>query len=245
VSYSDYGGLCWKFKDGEKPERYKPAEDASLHSEGPGDDRPLEKATGFKFDALLKADPNFGKEEQPPQERVIKLDDEPELDQWLTKHAHHVVIGNLDGVGLVNHKGYVKITLDGVEIKSCEWDDSEDGPFYHGGVTPTPDDLLKWIESNATEVRWAVQMMTDPYVSFNWIRYPDGTNYLAVGGYGVGEHWWLDEENNAMDLEGDKWISKPDAPHHPTESEWLDKLIAWCKDLPSKITTYDEALRHT
>lgn len=236
MSYSDYGGLCWKFKDGEKPQRHKPAEDASLHSEGPCDDRPIEKATGFKFDALLKADPNFGNLGQPTQERAIKLDNEPELDQWLTGHAHHIVIGNLNGVGLVNHKGYVKITLNGVEIKSCEWNDSEDGPFYHGGVS-VPD-------NSTAEVRWAVQMMTDPYVSFNWIRYLDGTNYLAVGGYGVGEHWWLDEENNAMELEGGEWVSKPDAVHHPTESEWLDKLIAWHKELPSKITVYDEALRY-
>ncbi|MFA5766420.1 MAG: hypothetical protein WC919_00665 [Candidatus Paceibacterota bacterium] len=237
MSYSDYGGLCWKFKDGEKPERFKPAEDASLHSEGPGDDRPLEQATGLKFDALLKADPNFGKVEQQTQERAIKLDNEPELDQWLTGHAHHVVIGNMGGIALVNHKGYVKITINGVEMKSCEWDDSDDGPFYHGGVMPTPNSMA--------EVRWAVQMLTDPcYVSFNWIRYPDGTNYLAVGGYGVGEHWWLDEENNAMEMEGDEWVSKPDATHYPTDSEWLDKLIAWHKELPSKITVYDEALRH-
>ena len=227
--------MCWKFKDGEKPERYKPAEDASLYSEGPGDDRPLEQATGFKFDALLKAQPNYGQIESAP-DRIIQLDDAPPLDDWLTRHAHHVVIGNINGIGLVNHKGRVSITIDGVKMKECDWDDSDDGPFYHGDVAVPYD--------SQEIVRWAVQMITDPYVSFNWIRYPDNTNYLAVGGYGIGEHWWLDEENN--ELTGDKQLSdEPEEPtHYPTADEWLDKLIAWHRELPAKITMYDKALRH-
>ena len=231
MSYSDYGGLCWKFKDGEKPERYKPAEDASLHSEGPGDDRPLEQATGFKFDALLKADPNFGQgEPQPSEERSIELEQEKQYDQWLTVHAHHIVIGNLTGVGFVNHKGHVYITLDGIVVKECDWEHDEEGTMFHGGIAVPI--------GGTDEVRWCVQLCEDPYVSYNFIRYPDGTNYLAVGGYGVGEHWWLDDNNNEMspDEGSDEWTTKPGAPHWPTEAEWLEKLVAWYNGLQKTLT---------
>lgn len=219
MSYSDYGGLCWKFQDGEKPERYKAAEDASLHSEGPGDNRPIEKATGLKFDALLKADPNYCKMPEDV-ERAIKLDDEPEHDKWITAHAHHVVIGNMEGIALINHKGRVFITINGEVMKECGWNDTDDGPSYHGGVAVPYDSPM--------EVKWAISMLTDPYVSFNWIRYPDGTNYLAVGGYAVGEHWWLDEENNAMEYVNEEWV--PGDKHYPTEAEWLDKIVPWYEE---------------
>jgi hypothetical protein len=206
MSYSDYGGLCWKFKDGEGPERYAAAEDASLHSVGPGDDRPLEKATGFKFDALLKADPEY----MTPKAKGEN--------DWLTIHAHHVVIGTLSGIGLINHKGSVWITINGETIFEYSWDDETFARFEFEGH------------------EWAVEFKKDPYVSYNWIRYPDGTNYLAVGGYGVGEHWWLDDDNKVVNSIGDGYSEQ-----YPTIQEWFNELISWydslkkdTKDMQSK-----------
>lgn len=224
MGYSSYGGLCWRFKDGEKPERYKPVEDGSLHSEGPSDDRPLEQATGMKFDALLKANPDFGKGEPELSEQV---DEATRVNTWLAIEAHHIAIGGMTGAGLINHKGRAWIMLNGEAIKECDWDDSDDGPSYHGAFAVPKFD-------SPTQCHWAVQMLTDPYVSLNWIRYPDSMNYLAVGGYGVGEHWFLDEDNRAMKRAGDDWESDPDGVQYPTESEWLDKLVAWHKQILSE-----------
>lgn len=205
MSYSDYGGLCWKFKDGERPERHAAAEDASLHSAGPGDDRPLEKATGLKFDALLKADPAY---------ITPKSNDESD---WLKIHAHHVVIGTLAGIGLVNHKGYVWITINGETMFEYSWDSET------------------LVRSEFEGYKWAIEFKKDPYVSYNWIRYPDGTNYLAVGGYGVGEHWWLDDDNKAMSSTENGLVSTPDGEQYPTIQEWLSELVSWHSGLEKDI----------
>ena len=192
MSYSDYGGLCWRKEPKEKKfKRYLEAEDASLMTFGPKAERPIERATGFKFDALLKAAKAAGKEYG-------------EENNYLTEHAHHLVIGGMKGISFVSHKGHVIIALNGKEIKSLEFPDKDGDPSRFTGQ-----------ESDGT--KWVVEFFTDPhYVSFVMWKTPDGYIFLGVSGYGVGDHCWKDDKGN-----------NEEGLHYPTIEEYEKKLLKW------------------
>ncbi len=91
MSYSDYGGFCWK-----NGERFTDGEDGTLVGITAQKERPLEEATGMKLDVLVNAyaqqGANYGNEK-----------DRDKVD-YLTGHPHHVVVGEMEGLAIIAHK---------------------------------------------------------------------------------------------------------------------------------------------
>lgn len=178
MSYSDYGGFAWQVKDG-KWERFQAAEDGTLVGVEAPSERPLEAAFGFKFDVLLNAYEKQGLDYK-------KDSSEQSADDWLVKHPHHCVLGGMAGIGLVGHKGSVSVTLNGKRIKYFPSDGTHFDPHKRGEAEAV--DLGEW--------KYALKASTalNTYHSKMALLRPDGSMLVGVSGYGIGEHWWKDEE---------------------------------------------------
>jgi hypothetical protein len=171
MSYSDYGGLCWAKPPGANEwVRFSEAEDASLHTAAPTE-RPVEAETGLKMDVLIHAAATVGKEYGK--------------EDWLTEHAHHLTIGGMLGVAVISHKGRVVILNDALKHVDYDFPMNPGDPSEYSG--------------ELNDCQWRVFFCDHPSVSYVHFVEPDGTEYLGVAGYGVGEHWWLDEQNRYID----------------------------------------------
>lgn len=188
MSYSDYGGFAWKIVD-RKWERFQAAEDGTLVGVEAPSERPLEAATGFKLDVLLNAYQKQGLD-------YTKDAPEESPDDWITKHPHHCVLGGMKGVGLVGHKGSVTVTVDGKKVKSFpDYDDYKSDPYEKGDEEKV--NLGDWKYAlKASQFKSAYSMLL--------LSKPDGTAYAGVSGYGIGEHWWQDEEGYEHIRPGDR-----------------------------------------
>lgn len=168
MAYSSYGAYVWRWIGGEWI-RYMDSEDTSiknfLANNPPPKDRPLEEATGLKFDVLLHAD-------------GMKQDSD-----WHTEHAHHAVFGD-DKVVVSAHKQWLDcLCIDG-KVKGIK-------------VDRWSDDYTIRLE----EVEWN-EILPDGYsIGLQSTTYGIAVHlvtptdmWLAYVGYGIGDHWWQDDE---------------------------------------------------
>lgn len=183
MSYSDYGGFCWR-----NNERFTPGEDATLAGAiAPGqDERPLQAATGLKLDVLLNAQEIHGTDPEAPLKP----------NEWETTHPHHAVLGHLLGLAIVGYKQRVTIMQDG-EVAQRFPEDNDPLDHYALGTE------IRGVGNDGT--RWAAHAVHYPHsagVIFGFQRV-DGTLYTAVTGYGVGDHWWKDTEGYELRRPGE------------------------------------------
>lgn len=205
MSYSDYGAYVWS-----RPRALPPPDIDDWHFcpqsidvsvkmflEGipPPVDRPLEELTGMKFDVLLAAQSNFADGEG----------------DWQLEHAHHAVFG------------------DGTVVVSCH-KQSMAAVFINGQECKVPPKRVKgWEEGDYLAYRGAEIEAAMPHGYSMKLKYvcpgivvylltPE-EEWLAYSGYGLGGHWWMDEEGNELDY--DTGETMPGARQYPREKEAL------------------------
>jgi len=183
MSYSDYGGYAWK--DGV---RYTDAEDGTVVGVVAPQERPLEAATGLKFDVLLNAAKQQGQ----------KYGEEDERYDWHTQHPHHVVFGGMHGIALVGHKQSVTILHDGREIRNF--------PMYDGNNVDEVKNGPEEIQGTQDGFVWVIRQVRYPHSSgcLMYLRTPDGTAFSGCCGYGIGGHWWKDDDGREFLKTGDR-----------------------------------------
>lgn len=200
MSYSDYGGYAWR-----NSERFTPAEDGTLLGiYAPSvEERPLEEITGLKLDVLQHAYEVQG----------MKYGEEPEVD-WLTGHPHHVVFGGMKGVGLVGHKQSVIIVLDGKKIQ-------EYPPDSWDYKTP-----LARFDHKISGCRVVLEHTVYPYSRgcMLYMEHSPGVIYSGVCGYGVGDHWWKDDQGREYDEDGNV---NETSRLWPTFPQWEARIQKW------------------
>lgn len=238
MSYSDYGGYCWK-----NQERFTDGEDGTLIGITAPKERPIEQATGLKLDVLVNAYAKQG----------ANYGDERSHDtiDYLTGHPHHAVVGGMVGMGIVGHKQTAYVMWDGKKIKEL--------PEYHEKTGE-----LKESQANGEKegyMYWLKAAIEKPFeitggVVFKLIT-PDRIEYTGVSGYGIGPHPWKEDDGRQFLYPGDRlepdgsryWSSEayeedkkkynltdddeykvigyvPDA-HWPTYEEWEKYVREW------------------
>lgn len=206
MSYSDYGGFCWK-----NGYRFEEAEDATLNGILAPEERPLEESNGLKLDVLVHAYDVQGSD-YGDEESQTKVD-------FLTGHPHHVVAGSMDGLAILGYKQQIKITWNGNEIfrfPQC---------YEDGSVA---EDIQGEKEGYKY---WAKIPKEEPFditggVIFKLVI-PDNTEYIGVTGYGVGDHFWKDNDSGYMYLyPGDRFMKfeeiQPDLKREDL-GDWADE----------------------
>ena len=181
MSYSDYGGFAWK-----NGERFRDAEDGTVIGQVAPTERPLEAVTGLKLDVL--------------RPYYIKYKEEAQTDRnYLLEHPHHVVLGGPKGPCLVGHKRSITVLWNGEKVDQF--------PSYDGDY-----------EIAATEKRgledgwkWAAKYVEYPHSNgcLMYLRSPDGVVLSGVVGYGVGDHWWKDNQGRESLRPGDRYETRP------------------------------------
>lgn len=189
MSYSDYGGFAWKLGTSGIWERYPPAEDGTLIGVEAPSERPLEEKTGLKLDVLINAYQkqglDYGKDSQGQS-----------CDDWIVRHPHHCVLGSMRGIGLVGHKGSVTVTVEGKEVKRFpDWLGGNKSPYKSQDEEEV--DLGAW--------KYALKLgeSLSSYCMM-LLHHADGPIYAGVSGYGIGEHWWKDEDGYERLRPGDR-----------------------------------------
>jgi hypothetical protein len=190
MSYSDYGGFVWKRAGTGLWERQCGNEDASIQNLLLGvlapTDKPMLQATGLKFDVLLAAQPDYGK------------DDGGTRDQYFLEHAHHAIFGD-NHVMVVMHKcGVMGLRVEGKIV----FNDS-DGEVYNkdfGDAIHNLPEGYKFLYYDEWLIpgNGVVARLVTP--SCEW---------MAVTGYGWGDgHFWQNEQRQEVDYETKK-VEKP------------------------------------
>ena len=237
MSYSDYGGFAWK-----NGVRYTEAEDGTVVGVVAPQERPLEAATGLKFDVLLNG----------AQQQGQKYGQEDDRYDWHTQHPHHVVFGGMSGIALVGHKQSVTILYNGKEIRTFPaydgeaLDEQRNGPYE---ITGQRDGFI-----------WVILAITYPHSDgcLLYLRLPDGTALSGCCGYGIGSHWWKDDDGREFLKTGDRsdpdtggWVWQSDAQDEdckqlgvkpgsiigykqeepwPTYAQWKARVHEWATD---------------
>jgi hypothetical protein len=178
MSYSDYGSYNWSKENGKWV--YKPEfEDCSL--ERGQMDKSLEKITGIKFDIV--ADHKKENEKLP----------------WYVTGTSHSVIGQLNGYAVVSYKGFPHVIYNGVEIDTIEFDE-----FFTDEIWNSELDMYEKKENfipkiiEIIEADNIVKVAIDNSINYWSVAYVKNNNieHLSLCGYGLGEHWWLDDKGN-------------------------------------------------
>lgn len=212
MSYSDYGSYNWsKEKNGQW--KFRPEfEDRSLVS--PQAERKLEAVFGLKFDAVLQSEENEKKYKDLPSE---------------VRDTHHSVIGDLEGFAVVSYKGSPSVLWKGVLIDQIAHEDVSNVEWVDGNEIEKENFVPKVIERS--EGNCFVKVLIDQdhnYRSVAYIKNGD-EEFLSMCGYGLGEHWWLDEDGDELDW-GNKDESKQSEKkfprqHWPREKECLKRAL--------------------
>ena len=183
MSYSDYGGFAWK-----NGTRYTDAEDGTVVGIIAPKERPLEAATGLKFDVLLNAAQKQG--------QIYGVEDEHY--DWYTQHPHHVVFGGMLGIALVGHKQSVDILYNGKNIQTFpaydgdKLDERKNGPYE---ITGQKDGFI-----------WAVRSVSYPHSDgcLLYLRNSENIEYSGCCGYGIGFHGWKENDGREFLITGDR-----------------------------------------
>jgi hypothetical protein len=217
MSYSDYGGYIWKRTNKESSwQRQSGNEDASIKNLLVGIQAPseqlLREKTGLKFDVLLAAQPNYGKDEGGSRE------------QYFLEHAHHAVFGD-EKVMVVMHKQSVMGLLidDKIVWNDSDSDDQSKREMFWDAIRNLPEGY-KFVEFE--------DYIAPGSAVIARLVNPDG-EWMAVTGYGWGDdHWWQNGQRQEMDYQSKEikypWI------HWPTAEECLqtvDKETAFIEEI--------------
>jgi hypothetical protein len=201
MAYSDYGSFNWAKENGEWI--YHPEfEDRSLIS--PQAEKILENIYGLKLDAV--------KQSQEDEQKYKDLPCE-------VKGVHHSVIGDLEGFAVVSYKGSPVVLWKGKKIDKITHDDVWNTEYVDGEEVKKPNFTPKIIEK--TEGDYSVKVLIDDSYNYWSIAYIKNKNeeYIGMCGYGLGAHWWLNDEGQ-VDVEGDD-----DKTIWPREKECLEKSL--------------------
>ena len=190
MSYSDYGSYNWK----KGPNGWLYAselEDRSLY--GGKASNELHVNTGLKFDAVLLS-----------QETA---EAHPQLPRYLTTTSHSI-IGSLNGFAVVSYKGSPIVLFNGEKIDIISYDDIDPEVWDaekriaipKANFVPKRISMVR--EGNICKV---VCKNARSFWSFAYVKNKD-EEQMGVCGYGLGEHWWLDENGKNTYDKNDKEI---------------------------------------
>lgn len=243
MSYSDYGAYVWSRQPGNDWERRQDREDATLSGISAPADRPLEEATGMKLDVLLNA---------ANQAKIDHTGDWGELDNYLLHHPAHAILGGLKDIAIRCHKHWCHVMRDGkqvIKIDYFSWALNDD---YKGEYAIKTRQEIKigtsqnipasgniggahysvrnyYIASYLDKHGW----QNDIEATLTYLQESNGTEWLAMHGYGIGEHWWQDSEGYRLnyDLDGDYDIlihgRETEDWHYPQPDEAFAVLLGW------------------
>ena len=179
MSYSDYGSYNWGKGKGEWV--YQPKfEDRSLITKQPK--KTLEALFGLKLDAVLSSKQNEAKFKDLP---------------YSIKSVHHSVIGDLKHFAVVSYKGTPTILWKGKEIATISYNDTSPTKYIKGkevlkqNFTPKVIEIFK--KRDNCYVKVLIDTSNNKYWSVAYIR-NDNKEFLSICGYGLGKHFWLDEQ---------------------------------------------------
>ena len=159
---------------------------------------------------------NYLANNPPPQHRPLENATGLKLDvllhadgmrkdsDWQLEHAHHGVIGD-NNVTIAMHKQWVNC----IKIGDVVYPNPEVDTIH----TLLPDGYIVSIVDNSTGK--CVRLSA-----------PDGAEWMAYVGYGVGSHWWQDDEGYALSHESE--YTRRELPHrrYPTADNALEFCIA-------------------
>lgn len=189
MSYSDYGGYCWKNR-----KRFRKGEDGTLVGIAAPRKRPIEKATGLKLDVLMHAYEQQGAKYDGSDKENEKID-------WLTRHPHHVVVGGLEELAIVGHKQEVIIVWNGKPIRNF--------PEYINdkrGISKVKRNKIKGEKEGYKY--WLKSVKESPFKRTGGVVFklltPRGIEYIGVSGYGVGSHDWKTNDGRQFLYPGER-----------------------------------------
>jgi hypothetical protein len=184
MAYSDYGSYNWKKENGKWV--YKPEfEDANLLSQITGEE--ISKETSEFLGMKLKLGAVKGSKDL--EEKY------PDLPYEIVG-THHSVIGDLKNYAIVSFKGRPKVLYKGkVAYEFKETD------LY----TKNYDSRKKIKTIHFCNENCEVKLTIDTSENFWSVAYIKNNNdeYLSICGYGLGEHWWLNEEGKEVSDDND------------------------------------------
>jgi hypothetical protein len=215
MSYSDYGSYNWK-KEKEKWVYKLEFEDTNLLSQitGEGISKETLNILGVPLKIGAVADSMELEKKYPglPFEII---------------HTHHSVIGDLKGYAVISFKGHPKVLYKGKVIYEFEEKD-----IYKKNYDFKKIKVIHLREDNC-EVKLTIDT-SENFWSVAYIRNGED-EYLSICGYGLGEHWWLNDEGK--EISGDDDSDERECfdgdmnpipnPHYrwPREKECLQKAL--------------------
>jgi len=213
MSYSDYGSYNWKKEKGNwvfKPE----FEDTNLFSQITGD--PISKKTVNFLGMDLKL--GAVKDSMDLEEKY------PEI-PFEILHTHHSVIGDLKGFAVVSFKGNPTVLWKGKIIDKITYEDVDDE--YYDDRTKKYKKIKNFIPKviKIIQENCMVKVLIDTsfnYWSIAYIKNNDD-EYIGMCGYGLGDHWWLDDNGDHTEDEDEVGENEiPKKEHWPREKECLE-----------------------
>lgn len=190
MAYSDSGGYAWL---NSKP--YKLAEDATLAGTLAPEKQPLLAHTGMKLDVFLNAYAAAGVNPSN-EEETARLD-------WDTQQPHHIVLGSLEGLALLGYKYFVTVTWNGKRVvqhpTTSDYKEEEIG--FH---------VTQWKHRSIDRQGnvWLCAVSLFLYAGTHgckmYLKTPGNDVYLGVIGYGLGKHYWKNDDGYALRRAGER-----------------------------------------
>ena len=196
MSYSDYGSYNWEKVNGTW--FYRPEfEDRSLIT--PQSERILESIYGLKFDAVLQSQINEGKHKELPFSIV---------------HTHHSVLGDLKHFAVVSYKGTPTVLWQGKEIDQINFDDVSDEVWDSSTNSSKKKENFVPKVIDITKENCRVKVLIDTSFNYWSVAYVKNNDkeFMGMCGYGLGNHWWLNEDGTE---------NYPENPLQRSPKPWL------------------------
>lgn len=179
MAYSDYGAFAFTRIPGGQWQRATHCENTTLCG-GRTDDRILHAETGLQLDVIIHA--------AEQQAQHPELSDE-QKQNWYG--AQHAVLGEFDGMAALCYKQPVQILWHGAHIGGSDWD--------------TNDGAVQMYVRGEGRNTWRARIQTTKDYSIAHIASPDGRQWAAFTGFGLGDdHFWQDDEGYALDGGGNR-----------------------------------------
>ena len=217
MSYSDYGSYNWKKENGSWIFKSE-FEDTSLISQITGDPVSKETTEFIGIPLKLKA-----------VKATMDMEEQyPELAFEITG-THHSVIGDLKNYAVVSYKGHPVVMKAGNKIDEIDYNDVEDEEYVGTKSVKKKNFVQKTIDIVDGNCR--IKVCIDKSFNFWSMAYVKNNDdeYLSICGYGLGEHWWLNEHGNQTNWEDDISEERIPIEHWPREKECLEKTLKLLK----------------
>jgi hypothetical protein len=227
MSYSSYRAITLVKKAGRAWEDYPEAQNASLVSVPAPRDRVFSSVEDrLNLDILM----NAMESQALDPDSLRSMNDEEVGDDWLVKTQHHAVLGGMKGIGLLSSRGSVYVCFNGREIRKFPiWHLPED----HEEVKRDPYKDEQELRGEYGYQKFSVRFLYEGG-RYAMTLLEDGrrTTYAAVSGYGIGDHWWKDQEGYALQFKDEEGKDLNPPRRIVTEkclldSEWKKMLTEW------------------